>query len=311
MTQRRSSRRAVHGMLLLDKPTGLTSNRALQIVKRLFQARKAGHTGSLDPLATGLLPLCFGEATKLSGYLLDADKRYRVTCRLGSRTDTADAEGQVVATAAVPALDRHAVESVLSGFLGEQDQVPPMYSALKQGGRRLYEMAREGIEVERKPRRIVIHDLALLGVSGDALELNVACSKGTYIRTLVEDIARALGTEGHVAALRRTGAGPYGEDQMISLAELEAAAEQGGAEALDRFLRPLDSALGHWPAVNLTPDTAYYLRRGQAVMVPRAPAGGWVRVYEGERDFLGLGEILDDGRVAPRRLMNREAAVLR
>ena len=299
----RAPRRDVHGVLLLDKPVGLTSNDTLQKAKRCFAARKAGHTGSLDPLASGLLPVCFGEATKLSAFLLDADKHYAVTCRLGIRTRTADAEGDVVETRPVPALGRELLERTLSGFQGEIMQVPPMYSALRHQGRRLYDLAREGIEVERAARPVTIRDLRLIGWTADELMLEVRCSKGTYVRTLVEDVAAALGTCSHVTALRRLGVGAYGRDLPIhSLAELDARRIQG-YEALDALLLPVDSAVAGWPKVVLGADAAWYFGKGQAVFVSGAPTVGRVRAYGGER-FLGVGEIVDDGRVAPRRLMN-------
>lgn len=299
----RAPRRDVHGVLLLDKPIGLTSNDALQKVKRLFAAKKAGHTGSLDPLASGLLPLCFGEATKVSGFLLDADKYYAVTCKLGSRTSTADAEGVVVEEKPVPALDQATVERALTGFLGEIQQVPPMYSALRHQGQRLYDLAREGIEVPREPRAVTIHEFLLKSRSPDTLSLEVRCSKGTYIRTLVEDLATALGTCAHVTVLRRLAVGPFGREvPMHSLAELMALAEQG-QEALDRLLLPVDSAVAHWPKAELAGDAAWYFAKGQPVFIPGAPTRGRLRVYAARR-FLGVGEIISDGRLAPKRLMN-------
>jgi tRNA pseudouridine55 synthase len=294
--------REVHGILLLDKPERITSNHALQLVKRLFNAKKAGHTGSLDPLASGLLPICFGEATKLCAFLLDADKEYTVTCRLGMRTTTGDAEGEVVEQQPVPALTRARIEEALSKFRGEISQVPPMYSALKHQGRRLYDLAREGIEVSRKPRQVAIHALTLQSFDADSMMLTVRCSKGTYIRTLAEDIAQALGICGHVSALRRLALGPYGSTlPMRTLAALQQ--HPSGDQTLDGLLLPADSAVDHWPAVRLGTDAAWYFTRGQAVVVPAAPHRGWVRVYAPER-FLGLGEVLDDGRITPRRLLN-------
>lgn len=300
----RKKGRAIDGVLLLDKPIGLTSNQALQRVKRLFDARKAGHTGSLDPLASGLLPICLGQATKVSGFLLNAGKRYQVVARLGQRTDTGDADGQVIEERPVPALDRGLVKRVLARFEGSQTQVPPMYSALKHQGQRLYKLARQGIEIERQPREIEIHGLELLSLEADALELEVACSKGTYVRTLVEDIAQALGTVAHVIVLRRLGVGPYAEGRMYKLEELEALAEQG-MERLDELLLPVDSALEHWPSVELGADSAYYLMQGQAVMAPGAPSSGKVRLYDEGHGFLGIGEVKLDGRVAPTRLFPR------
>lgn len=300
----RKKGRAIDGVLLLDKPIGLTSNQALQRVKRLFDARKAGHTGSLDPLASGLLPICLGQATKVSRFLLNAGKRYQVVARLGQRTDTGDADGQVIEERPVPALDRGLVKRVLARFEGSQTQVPPMYSAIKHQGQRLYKLARQGIEIERQPREIEIHGLELLSLEADALELEVACSKGTYVRTLVEDIARALGTVAHVIVLRRLGVGPYAEGRMYKLEELEALAEQG-MERLDELLLPVDSALDHWPSVELGADSAYYLMQGQAVMAPGAPSSGKVRLYDEGHGFLGIGEVKLDGRVAPTRLFPR------
>jgi len=299
----KAPRRDVHGVLLLDKPTGLTSNEALQKAKRLFAANKAGHTGSLDPLASGMLPLCFGEATKVSGFLLDADKRYAVTCKLGQRTATADAEGEVTATAAVPVLNSASIEKALSLFRGEIQQIPPMYSALHHQGQRLYDLAREGIEVERESRPVTIHELTLAGYTADTLSLDVRCSKGTYIRTLVEDVAQALGTLAHVTVLRRLSVGPFGTDSVMYTLEVLEASKLEGTEALDALLLPVDYAVLHWPKAELLGDTAWYFTRGQAVLVAGTPASGLLRVY-GEGRFLGVGEILEDGRLAPKRLMN-------
>ncbi|RUQ35104.1 MAG: tRNA pseudouridine(55) synthase TruB [Candidatus Competibacteraceae bacterium] len=296
------NRRQVNGVLLLDKPVGWTSNAALQAVKRLYQAAKAGHTGSLDPLASGLLPICLGEATKLSGYLLDADKAYRFSCRLGVVTTTGDAEGEIVATQPVPALNRAEVEAALQRFTGIIQQIPPMYSALKRDGQPLYKLARRGIEVERQPRQVTIHELQLLRLDGAELECELRCSKGTYVRTLATDLGAVLGCGAHITALRRTAVEPYQTERMVSLETLRAQAEQGWA-ALDALLLPPDSAVAPWPAVRVQSDAAFYLRQGQPVLAPRAPTQGWVRLYLGEQQFLGLGEILDDGRVAPRRLL--------
>jgi len=281
----------------------MTSNRALQRVKHLFAARKAGHTGSLDPLATGLLPLCFGEATKISGYLLDADKRYRVRCRLGLTTTTADREGEPLERAPVPELDDAAVEAVLAKFRGPIAQIPPMYSALKHKGERLYRLARQGVEVERKPREVIIHELTLIAREGDELVLDVHCSKGTYIRTLCEDIGHALGCGAHVTELRRTALGPFVDGSMITLDELLERAEGADFDALDALLLPVDAGLAQWPAVELTSDAAFYVRQGQPVFMPQAPSGGWVRLYADDRAFIGMGSVLDDGRVAPKRLL--------
>ena len=305
MGRRRPPRgRNVSGILLLDKPSGLTSNEALQKVKRLYRARKAGHTGSLDPLASGLLPICFGEATKVSGFLLDADKHYRVRCRLGERTTTGDAEGEVLARRPVSGVTCETVEQALPRFRGTIEQIPPMYSAVKHEGQRLYKLARQGIEVQRKPRTVVIHALTLLALEGNELEVEVRCTKGTYVRTLIEDIGEALGVGAHVIALRRLGVGPYGSEGMVTLDTVRALSEQGN-EALDARLLPIESALTQWPQVVLTQDAAFYLRQGQPVLVPHAPTSGWVRLYQGDGEtrFIGMGQVLDDGRVAPRRLM--------
>ncbi|MGA7799543.1 MAG: tRNA pseudouridine(55) synthase TruB [Gammaproteobacteria bacterium] len=303
MARRRSQGRNIHGILLLDKPAGVTSNAALQTVKRLYRARKAGHTGSLDPLASGLLPICLGEATKVSGFLLDADKHYWVLCRLGEKTATGDAEGEVLERRSIEGIDAARIEAVLELFRGPIEQIPPMYSAVKHQGQRLYKLARQGLEVERKPRSVVIHELRMERYDAPVLEIVVRCTKGTYVRTLAEDIGEALDCGAHVAQLRRLGVGPYGEQDMIALDELQAMAEQG-LGALDERLLPLESALTQWPEVRLSDDAAYYLLRGQPVLVPRAPTSGWVRLYAAEQRFLGMGEILDDGRVAPRRLLN-------
>ena len=296
--------RTIDGILLLDKPIGLTSNQALQRVKRLFEARKAGHTGSLDPLASGLLPICFGQATKVSGLLLNASKRYQVSARLGQRTDTGDADGKVVEEQPVTPMDRDAVKRVLAQFEGTQKQVPPMYSAIKHQGQRLYKLARQGIEIERQARKIEIYGLELLSLEANVLHLDVACSKGTYVRTLIEDIAQALGTVAHVVVLRRLSVGPYAEGRMYELEELEVLAGQS-MERLDDILLPVDSALEHWPSVELGADSAYYLMQGQAVMAPDAPSSGKVRLYDEGHCFLGIGEVKLDGRVAPTRLFPR------
>ncbi|MDX1443540.1 MAG: tRNA pseudouridine(55) synthase TruB [Gammaproteobacteria bacterium] len=301
---RRRKGRPVDGVLLLDKPQGITSNRALQIVKRLYGAAKAGHTGSLDPLATGLLPICLGNATKMSAFLLDADKHYRVTARLGSRTDTADADGEIIEEREVPEFDEERLNAVLREFTGDIDQIPPMYSALKKDGKRLYEIAREGGEVEREPRRVRIFSLQLDAIEGNDISLSVRCSKGTYIRSLVEDVAAALGTVGHVVVLRRTGVGPFEKRPMYSIEELEAIQSEGGHVALDEKLLPVDSPVVDWPLVRLDSDSTWYVQHGQAVLVPKAPVEGHVRLYAEDDGFLGIGEVADDGRIAPKRLVS-------
>jgi tRNA pseudouridine55 synthase len=299
---RRRGRR-IDGILLLDKPVGITSTQALNRAKHVFDACRGGHTGSLDPLASGLLPLCFGEATKISAFLLDAEKRYEVEACLGTATDTADADGTVCETAVVPVLDMARVEAVLEKFHGDIEQIPPMYSALKYRGERLYTLARKGITVERAPRPVTIYKLMLRDLGPASLSLEVHCSKGTYVRTLVEDIARALGTVGHVSALRRTGvAGFGGDDPWVTLEALEA------DDNPEQWLLEPDTALRQWPAMTLNRDLAHFFRHGQPVLVPRAPVTGWLRLYGEGGCFLGVGEVLDDGRVAPRRLMGTVTA---
>lgn len=304
---RRRQGRPLDGILLFDKPTGLSSNQALQRVKRLYGARKAGHTGSLDPLATGLLPICFGQATRVSGLLLDADKHYVVTARLGLRTDSGDAEGEVLSQRAVPELSDEALESALDRFRGEVDQVPPMHSALKVDGERLYARARRGESVERPPRRVTFHEIRLLARDENHLTLRVHCSKGTYIRTLVDDLGEVLGCGAHVVALRRIGVGPWVEPPMHDLDSLKSLASaagddrQAGMAALDRVILPPDSALLDRPAVTLDADSAFHVRHGHPVFVPKAPEGSF-RMYGPDDLFLGMGEVLDDGRVAPRKL---------
>jgi tRNA pseudouridine55 synthase len=295
----------VDGLLLLNKPAGLTSNQALQKVKRLLKAKKAGHTGSLDPAATGMLPLCFGEATKVSAYLLDADKSYRVTARLGEATDTGDADGKVTETAEVPELSAADWERIFEQFTGDLEQVPPMYSALKQDGKRLYELARRGEVVERAARRIRVHSLQLLEAHGRRLVFRVHCSKGTYVRTLVEDLATAAGTVAHTSGLHRETVGDFRAEDMLDLAQVEKAAAQG-PEALRACLLPMDVALSRWPERRIGRDAAKRFREGQAVAAAGEPgrAAGPVRVYADGDGFLGVGELEPDGRLSPRRIIN-------
>jgi tRNA pseudouridine55 synthase len=282
------------GVLLLDKPVGLSSNSALQRVRRLLGADKAGHVGSLDPLATGMLPICLGEATKVAGEILAGRKLYRFTLQLGARTATGDTEGDIVETAAVPALEPTLLEAPLQAFLGAQDQVPPMYSAIKRNGQPLYKLARSGLEVERQPRRIEIFDLRLVGLTSSTLELEALCSKGTYIRTLAEDIARALGTCGHVTALRRLHVEPFQNEPMQTL-ETVAAAQL-------RIL-PADWPLAHLPAVPLDAAATARMLHGQAVDGGIVP--GTVRLYDDAGSFMGIGEADGRGTVRPRRLFVR------
>lgn len=294
-------------MLVVDKPPGWSSNDAVQRAKRLFNARKVGHTGALDPLATGVLPLCFGEATKFSRYLLSSNKKYWVRIKLGIATDSGDAEGNVVATKDVENVDSARIEEALRFFRGEIDQVPSMFSAIKHKGQPLYKLARQGIEIERQARRVTIYSNELLGFDEDELELEIHCSKGTYIRTIAEELGQVLDCGAHVIALRRRVAGPYDESDLVTFDELEATLADKGT--LDDLLQPVSSTVREWPEVRLSDNTAYYLRQGQPVIVPHAPASGWVRLAEIIDDesarFIGVGEVLDDGRVAPRRLVVR------
>lgn len=292
-------KRLINGILLLDKPEGITSNQALQTVKRLFLAKKAGHTGSLDPLAKGMLPICLGEATKFSQFLLEADKAYWVSVCLGKKTRTGDAEGEVIETKPITPSCFERLESVLSSFCGVISQIPPMFSALKFKGKPLYELARQGITVERSPREVTVHSLRLLDTTKDSINLEIKCSKGTYIRTLIEDIGEALGCGAYVQGLRRFSVGSYTEERMVSLEQLETFSP----EERDRCLLPVDSLLQAWPILKLSQAAAYYLDRGQPILLPNAPKNGWVRLNTIDDRFMGVGEILADGRVAPRRLV--------
>ncbi len=298
--------RPINGLLLIDKPKGITSNAALQHIKRLFHAKKAGHTGSLDPLADGMLPICFGEATKFSQYLLNADKIYLVKAKLGVRTVTGDSEGEIVEQKTVPELTRRQIEKYLSPFRGTIDQIPSMYSALKYNGRPLYELARQGIDVPRASRRISIHELSVLDWKDSILELFVHCSKGTYVRTLVDDLGQAIGCGAHVIALRRLSVGGFEESGMLSIPRLEKEYDKNNLAAIDRYILPVESMVSCLPAIKLSKTTAYYLRNGHAVMVPNAPTQGFVRLRENEHDFIGIGEVLSDGKIAPRRLVKNQ-----
>jgi tRNA pseudouridine55 synthase len=303
---RRRRGRALDGILVLDKPAGMSSNQALQTAKRLYAAAKAGHTGSLDPLATGVLPLCFGEATKFSQFLLDADKAYESTLVLGTATATGDAEGAELQRLDATHVSEADVAGALQAFRGEIEQVPSMYSAIKHGGQPLYKLARQGQEVERKARKVLIKCLELRGFRGGEapeVDLYLECSKGTYVRSLAEDLGRALGCGAHVSALRRTQAGPFGLEDSVSLETLEALKNNQKLAEMDALLMPADTALGCLPLVRLSESGGFYLRQGQPVLVPNAPCDGMVRVALENGEFLGVGEILDDGRVAPRRLI--------
>lgn len=305
MTQYRRKRgRNINGILVLDKATGMSSNAALQQVKRLFEAEKAGHTGSLDPLATGVLPLCFGEATKVSQFLLDADKRYHTVLQMGVRTTTADVEGEVISVRDASGLCEADIQRALAQFRGDIEQTPPMYSALKHQGQPLYKLARAGKEVERQARPVTIHELSLLAFDPVTahLELEIYCSKGTYVRTIADDLGEVLGCGANVIALRRLQAGAFTEAQCVTIEQLEALKEAGGVDALDACLQDSDIAVASLPQVVLPEQTAAYLKQGQAVMVRHLPLSGLVRLYA-EEEFIGIGTILDDGRVAPKRLM--------
>lgn len=318
MANRRKKGRLISGILLLDKPLQLSSNHALQRVKRLFNAAKAGHTGSLDPLATGMLPVCLGEATKFSQYMLDADKTYRTTAKLGVRTASGDVDSEVVSERPVHELKREAVELALKTFLGDTLQVPSMYSALKKDGQPLYKLARQGIEVERKARPIHIYDIKLLDIRADELDIELTCSKGTYVRNFVDDLGELLGCGAHVITLRRLSVSGFDEAAMVTLEELQgiaAQAKESGEpeevfEGLDALLQPAWEAVKNLPKVELNDLAASYLKQGQPVFVPNVSAEGKVVLFNQDADvaeqFVGVGEVMDDGRIAPRRLVSTE-----
>ena len=309
MSRPRRRGRDVHGVLLLDKPQGVSSNDVLQKVKRIFNANRAGHTGALDPLATGMLPICLGEATKFSQYLLDSDKRYRVIARLGERTDTSDADGNIVQTRPV-SFTQADLDSALESFRGETLQVPSMFSALKHQGRPLYEYARQGIEIAREPRPITVYELQFIRWQDNELELEIHCSKGTYIRTIIDDLGEKLGCGAHVIMLRRVQVARYPYERMVTLEQLNTLlteATEAGIPLetqLDPLLLSMDSPASDFPEVNIPPAVADFFRQGQPVQASNAPAQGLVRVSEGEaRKFIGMAEIAEDGRLAPRRLV--------
>lgn len=309
MSRPRRRGRDIHGVLLLDKPQGISSNDALQKVKRFFNANRAGHTGALDPLATGMLPICLGEATKFSQYLLNSDKRYRVVARLGQRTDTSDADGKLICERAVQ-FDQQQLLNALANFRGKIQQIPSMYSALKYQGRKLYEYAREGIDIPREPRAIEVYDLQLLRQGENELELEIHCSKGTYIRTIIDDLGELLGCGAHVTSLRRLQVATYPIEKMVTLEQLssymELARDQdfGVDNPLDALLMPMDSPAADFPVINLSPGLVDYFKQGQPVRVNNAPVSGMVRVTENNgQKFIGIAEIDDSGRVAPRRLV--------
>jgi len=299
---KRKKGRSIDGIVILDKAIGLSSNRALQEVKRIFDAQKAGHTGSLDPLATGVLPLCLGEATKVSQFLLDSDKKYRAKVKLGVRTDSGDSEGNVLESCADFQVSQQQIEKALIPFRGEIEQVPPMYSALKVNGVPLYKMARKGQTIEREARQITVYSIELTAFEGDELELEIACSKGTYIRTIADDLGQALGCGAHIIALRRTQAGAFTEADCVTTQQLIEECESGGLSVIDEHLIPMDKAIEDLPEVVLPSITASFIKNGQAVLVRHLPEEGLVRLYE-EGQFIGIGCIDDDGKVAPRRLI--------
>jgi len=301
----RSRGRKVNGIFLLNKPRGISSNQALQKVKRLFKAAKAGHTGSLDPLASGMLPICLGEATKFSQYLLDSDKRYQVQGLLGIKTETADAEGEAIATSEVNVTESEFL-SVMENYRGDIEQIPSMYSAIKVNGQPLYKLAREGITIERESRPVTIYELELLNFDSPYVEMDVFCSKGTYIRNLVEDMGDDLGCGAHVTRLHRSQVGPYQEDGMITLDQVEALVEESGVAALDELLLPVYSSVSNWPEVVLNSSLAFYIQQGQAIQVTNAPENGGVRLMTDDGEFLGIGEINEDGMVAPKRLISQQ-----
>ena len=285
----RRSFRKLNGILLLDKALGVSSNKALQDARFLYQAEKAGHTGSLDPLASGMLPICFGEATKVSGLLLDSSKRYQTTATLGFVSTTGDEEGEKLNARAIPALNPDFLESVLSRFRGSIQQIPPMYSALKKDGQPLYKLARQGLEVERKPRQVTIYQLQLLGFSENSLQLDVVCSKGTYIRTLVEDIGEALGCGAYVSRLHRVSVDPFADQAMYSLQSLREVASQAATD-LDHLLLPIDAALPHLPRLDLSEEWVARLQQGQRIKVDLADSE-LLRLYSPTQTFIGLGTI--------------------
>ena len=305
MAKRRLRGRPLNGIILLDKPLEMSSNKALQQVKGLYFAQKAGHTGSLDPLATGMLPICFGEATKFSQFLLDADKHYQVTAQLGVRTNTCDSEGEVIATAETATINHQLIEAVLEKFRGTIEQIPSMFSALKHQGVPLYKLARKGIEVERRARTVIISLLSILAFepSKAHLTLDVKCSKGTYIRNLVDDIGQALGCGAHVIALRRLSVSHFDATKMLSLTKLEALRQQQAFAALDALLLPLENISQSLPQLRLTSAAAFRLRQGQLITHQQIQTTGLVSLSVKNEGFIGIGEISADGILQAKRLL--------
>lgn len=310
MGRRRKNGRLINGVLVLNKASGMSSNHALQQAKRLFFANKAGHTGALDPLATGVLPLCFGESTKFSQYLLDADKSYRSTFRLGLSTDSCDSDGQVVAREDASQITSEQIEAALGAYRGDILQVPPMFSALKYQGKPLYKLAREGVEIEREARPVTLYALELLAFRPGPIaeiDIHMACSKGTYVRSIAQDLGRDLGCGAHVSALHRTQAGPFTEEQAVTLETLLEERGDGEPENLDHYLLQIDAPVAQLPELILDASSSFYFTQGQAVMDLKVyrlgDQGDTVRVRRDDGVFLGLGEITDDGCIAPRRLV--------
>ncbi len=304
MARRKHTGREVHGILLLDKPLGISSNFALQKAKRLFNARKAGHTGSLDPLATGMLPICFGQATKVSQYLIDCDKRYRATVKLGVTTTTGDAEGEIVSESTTEGVGFNKIEAVVSQFRGEITQIPPMYSAVKHQGKPLYKFAAKGIDIEREQRYVTVYQLDVVALADDELEIDVHCSKGTYIRTLAEDIGEKLGCGAHLIALRRYSVGNYEGVTPWKLSDLNLLRESGGLERLDQELLGFDSGLQHFPKLEIALELAEKLSNGLKIPVDSELPSGLIRLYDTEKRFFGFGEAHSSGLLKPSRIFH-------
>ncbi len=298
MSRKRQKGRAINGLLLLDKTAGITSNLALQKVKKIFSATKAGHTGSLDPLATGMLIVCFGKATKISNYLLNADKRYEVTLLLGVTTTTGDADGTVLEEKDTSMITEGALLQAIKKLTGTIEQIPPMYSAIKYQGKRLHQLARQGIEVERQPREIQIYKFELVARAANCLHMHVHCSKGTYIRSLVEDLGKILNCGAHVIELRRTSVGPFVNSKMHTIDEFEQFSQQ--PLLLDRCLIPIEAALEEYPVISLHEELMQQARNGHPVKVANCPPSGLVRIYDEYDSFYGLGTVQEDGSISPK-----------
>ena len=301
--QKRNIKNNVNGILLLDKPIGLSSNKSLQRAKYIYNAKKAGHTGSLDVPASGLLPICFGEATKVSGYLLNSNKKYHAQCKLGETTTTGDASGSILTVRQIPQITETLLTASFKDFVGNIQQIPPMFSSIKHNGKRLYEFAYNGIEIERKAREIKVYSIKLLKIYDDCFDVEVLCSKGTYIRTLIEDIGEKIGCGAHISSLRRIEAGPFSQLHSVTLEEIEFTSKKG-FQALYNLLLPMDAALKDFPKVRLTDDETYHLQHGQSVGVLGIPKTGRLRIYNSYDEFIGLGDVTNDGRIRPKRLIN-------